>query len=78
MNLEQIFNFAILHLNQLINYNKKQNINLIENRTRTRICNNPPQSGTGAACSGLDSNSEVCTPTTPCPIGNQIIEVDVA
>jgi hypothetical protein len=35
-------------------------------QTRSRVCNNPPPSGGGAACSGLSTDSQVCN-TQDCP-----------
>jgi hypothetical protein len=37
--------------------------------TRTRSCNNPPRSGTGAPCPGVAMQSTNCTGNPPCPIG---------
>jgi hypothetical protein len=37
--------------------------------TRTRSCNNPPRSGSGAPCPGVAMESTNCTGNPPCPIG---------
>lgn len=37
-------------------------------QSRGRICNNPPQSGSGAPCSGSTVDNQPCLTNPPCPI----------